>query len=99
MWGFVFSVSILNASIKKEARIIVAGLNQIVYWPGLQSTALLNQQLQAIQVNFDKVLQLLDGSITQTQEPQNHRQGLLKIAERDFNPEIYTWKKKQNLEN
>ena len=56
------------------------------------TTGPLCQQLQAIEIDFGKALQFLDGAMQQMQELRENPQRLIEVVEREFNPEEYTWK-------
>ena len=92
-----------NTSFKSETRATATGL-----WDGFQTkqfivaaylfreifatTGPLSRQLQAIEIDFGKALQLRDGAVQQMQELRENPQRLIEVVERDFNPEEYTWK-------
>ena len=56
------------------------------------TTGPLSRPLQAIEIDFGKAIQLLDGAMQQIQELRENPQRLIEVVERDFNPEEYTRK-------
>ena len=94
-----------NNSFKSETRATATGLLDAFQTKQFIATAYLfreifaiigplSRQLQAIEIDFGKALQLREGAMAmlQMQELRENPQRLIEIVERDFNPEEYTWK-------
>lgn len=92
-----------KTSVKSEIRATAAGLLDTFEFKQVIATAYLfreifasagplSRQLQAVQIDFGKALQLLDGTIEQMQQLRENPQRVIENVERDFDPEQYTWK-------